>query len=394
MNMDLAVYAVQEATARGRLYPEAESSSGRTPWQRDRDRVIHSTAFRVLQYKTQVFVNHEGDFFRTRLTHSLEVAQIARSIARALRLNEDLTECLALAHDLGHPPFGHAGEYALQEGMKDYNGFSHNDQSLRQVTRLEQRYVAFDGLNLTWESLEGLAKHNGPVLNPDPYLKAYDQYYPLEITSYASIEAQIASISDDIAYHSHDLDDGLRAGLLQFNELKDLPIVGEALYKAQKVMQDITVIEHRDNRLRHEMIRRVIDLLVSDLKKQTLLNLKELNPKNSDDIRYAQMGVVQFSPEVGQANQQIRQFLYKNLYYHWRVNRMSRKGQKLVCELFTILSENMDLLPTEWQRRLEKAQERKQKSGALRVVVDYIAGMTDRYAMEEYQRLTDLAILA
>lgn len=390
--MDLAIYAVQEATARGRVYPEAESSSGRNPWQRDRDRVIHSTAFRVLQYKTQVFVNHEGDFFRTRLTHSLEVAQIARSIARSLRLNEDLTECLALAHDLGHPPFGHAGEDALQEGMKDYNGFCHNDQSLRQVTRLEQRYVEFDGLNLTWESLEGLAKHNGPVANPDPYLKAYDQFYPMELSSYASTEAQIASISDDIAYHSHDLDDGLRAGLLQFDDLKDLPIVGAALYEARKVMQESSVSEHRSNRLRHEMNRRVIDVLVTDLKKQTLFNIQELQPKNADDIRYTQTGIVQFSPEVGHANQMIRQFLYKNLYHHWRVNRMSRKGRMLVHELFGILSTNTDLLPKEWQVRLEKAQEKKKKSGAMRVVADYIAGMTDRYAMEEYQRLTDLAI--
>lgn len=390
--MDLAIYAVQEATARGRVYPEAESSSGRNPWQRDRDRVIHSTAFRVLQYKTQVFVNHEGDFFRTRLTHSLEVAQIARSIARSLRLNEDLTECLALAHDLGHPPFGHAGEDALQEGMKDYNGFCHNDQSLRQVTRLEQRYVEFDGLNLTWESLEGLAKHNGPVANPDPYLKAYDQFYPMELSSYASTEAQIASISDDIAYHSHDLDDGLRAGLLQFDDLKDLPIVGAALYEARKVMQESSVSEHRSNRLRHEMNRRVIDVLVTDLKKQTLLNIQALQPQNADAIRYAQTGIVQFSPEVGHANQMIRQFLYKNLYHHWRVNRMSRKGRMLVHELFGILSTNTDLLPKEWQVRLEKAQEKKKKSGAMRVVADYIAGMTDRYAMEEYQRLTDLAI--
>ncbi|MDI2091488.1 deoxyguanosinetriphosphate triphosphohydrolase [Commensalibacter oyaizuii] len=391
--MKLAAYAVQETSARGRVYPEAESVS-RTPWQRDRDRVVHSTAFRVLQYKTQVFINHEGDFFRTRLTHSLEVAQIASSIARSLQLNEDLTQCLALAHDLGHPPFGHAGEWALQEVMKEYNGFSHNDQSLRQVTRLEQRYVHFDGLNLTWESLEGLAKHNGPVLKPDPYLQTYNQYYPLELSSYASAEAQIASISDDIAYHSHDLDDGLRAGLLNLNELRDLPLVGEALHEAKKAMNDCQFTEHFDNRLRHEMIRRIIDYLVTDLKTQTLRNIEALAPKHVDDIRYAKIGVVQFSDEVGKANQQIRQFLYQNLYYHWRVNRMSRKGKQLVKELFSILSENTDLLPKEWQKRLQKASERKQRKGELRVVADYIAGMTDRYAIEEYQRLTDLAVLA
>lgn len=390
--MDLAPYAVQETTARGRIYPEVESI-GRTPWQRDRDRVIHSTAFRVLQYKTQVFVNHEGDFFRTRLTHSLEVAQIACSIARALHLNEDLTQCLALAHDLGHPPFGHSGEWALQEVMEGYNGFSHNDQSLRQVTRLEQCYVEFDGLNLTWESLEGLAKHNGPVRNPDPYLKTYDQYYSMELSCYASAEAQVASISDDIAYHSHDLDDGLRAGLIRLKDLEGLPIVGEALHNARKVMEGCRLTEHLDNRLRHEMIRRVIDRLIEDLKKQTFANLQAFNPKSSDDIRAAQHGVVGFSPEIGQANQMIRKFLYKNLYSHWRVNRMSRKGQVLVKELFIILSNNTNLLPDEWQKRVQTAENIKQKSGAMRVVADYIAGMTDRYAMEEYQKLTDLATL-
>lgn len=391
--MDLAPYAVQEKTARGRFYPETEAQ-GRTPWQRDRDRVIHSTAFRVLQYKTQVFINHEGDFFRTRLTHSLEVAQIACSIARALKLNMDLTECLALAHDLGHPPFGHAGERALEKMMKDYNGFSHNDQSLRQVTLLEQQYLAFNGLNLTWESLEGLAKHNGPVDCPDPYLKRIDALYRMELSSYASAEAQIASISDDIAYHSHDLDDGLRAGLIQVADLEDLPIVGEALYEARKQMDQCHVQGRLEKRLRHEMIRRVINDLVRDLKNQTAENLKRLAPKSVDDVRNCADGMVQFSPKIAKGNQEIRKFLYQNLYSHWRVNRMSRKGELLVQGLFEILSENLDLLPKEWQIRASEAAKRKQKSGSLRVITDYIAGMTDRYAIEEYQRLTDLSVLS
>lgn len=390
--MPLASYAVQEKTARGRQYFESEAK-GRTAWQRDRDRVIHSSAFRILQYKTQVFVNHEGDFFRTRLTHSLEVAQIARSISRSLHLNEDLTECLALAHDLGHPPFGHAGEWALQDCMQAYHGFNHNDQSLRQVTRLEQRYAQFDGLNLTWESLEGLAKHNGPVLHPDAYLKAYNDRYPLDLLHYASAEAQIASISDDIAYHGHDLDDGLRAKLLNWDDIKDVPLVGEALYEAQKIMKEYTKAEHWENRLRHEAIRRVLDRLIRDLKQQTEQNLKILNPKTVDDIREAGYTIVQFSPEIHDANKAIREFLYSHLYSHWRVNRMTLKAQKLVHSLFKILSENIDLLPPEWQLRAREAEQRKQKAGSYRIVADYIAGMTDRFAMEEHEKLTNLAVL-
>ncbi|CAK7193449.1 Deoxyguanosinetriphosphate triphosphohydrolase-like protein [Commensalibacter sp. Nvir] len=390
--MKLAEYAVCEETSRGRLYKESDGI-GRTPWQRDRDRVIHSTAFRKLQYKTQVFVNHEGDFFRTRLTHSLEVAQIARSLARSLHLNEDLAECLALAHDLGHPPFGHAGEDALQEAMSNFNGFSHNDQSLRQVTKLEQKYVNFDGLNLTWESLEGLAKHNGPILHPEPYIKAYDQIYPLELNSYASAEAQIASISDDIAYHSHDLDDGLRAELICFQDLQHLPLVQTALEEATSVVNQANKDDFKNKRLRHEMIRRVIDRLVRDLKQQTAENIGQLNPKTVDDIRYANRAVVSFSSQVEEANQQIKQFLHKNLYHHWQVNRMSRKAKLLVAELFAILSNDVGLLPKEWHQRVTQAEIIKGHPGVLRVVSDYIAGMTDRFAIEEYQKLTNMTVL-
>src|SRR5579862_3175407 len=275
----LAPYAVSEANTRGRLYAEPESS-GRSPWQRDRDRVIHSSAFRKLQYKTQVFVNHEGDFYRTRLTHSIEVAQIARSIARALGLDEDLTEALALAHDLGHPPFGHAGEEALNLAMKPFGGFDHNAQSLRVVTLLESRYAGWDGLNLTWEALEGLAKHNGPLRHPPAYIAEYNDRHRLELATHASAEAQVAALADDIAYHSHDLDDGLRAQLFAPDDLRHLPIVGPALAEARQASLDMP-----PPRLRHETIRRVIDRLVTDLLEQTRARLAKLAPKGPDSIR-------------------------------------------------------------------------------------------------------------
>src|SRR4051794_5630673 len=255
----LARWAVRKETSRGRLHPEPEAPT-RSPWQRDRDRIIHSTAFRRLQYKTQVFVNHEGDFYRTRLTHSIEVAQIARSVARELGLEEDLTEALALAHALGPPPFGHAGEDALSAAMKPFGGFDHNAQSLRVVTLLESRYGGFDGLNLTWETLEGLVKHNGPLLKPTPYIADYNELYPLDLHTHASGEAQVAAMSDDVAYHSHDLDDGLRARLFSVDDLHHVPIVGEALAAARKPSLDVP-----PPRLRHEMLRRVINALVKDL---------------------------------------------------------------------------------------------------------------------------------
>ncbi len=269
--MPLARYAVHPHASRGRLHPEPEASS-RSPWQRDRDRIIHSSAFRKLQYKTQVFVNHEGDFYRTRLTHSIEVAQIARSLARMLRLDEDLAEAVALAHDLGHPPFGHAGEEALAAVMRPWGGFEHNAQSLRVVTHLEARYAAFDGLNLSWETLEGIAKHNGPLHRPPPGIAAYDRLHPLDLHGYASAEAQVAALADDIAYHSHDLDDGMRAGLFGFEELSHLPLVGEALAEARLASLDMP-----PPRLRHEMLRRVIDRLVTDAAAESTRRLAALD---------------------------------------------------------------------------------------------------------------------
>ena len=378
----LAPYAVTPATARGRLHDEPEQPI-RSPWQRDRDRVVHSSAFRKLQYKTQVFVNHEGDFYRTRLTHSIEVAQIARSIARALNLNEDLTEALALAHDLGHPPFGHAGEDALNIAMKPFGGFDHNAQSLRVVTLLESRYAGWDGLNLTWETLEGLVKHNGPLRNPPPYIASYNDRHKLDLHTHASAEAQVAALADDIAYHSHDLDDGLRARLFAPEDLRHLPIVGSALNEARMSSLDVP-----PPRLRHETIRRVINALVSDLITETGKRLTKLAPKDADTIRRSKSRVVDFSPAVSEANQAIKDFLFARMYRHWRVNRMTAKARRLTEEVFRLLHHDTSLLPDDWRSRAGEPGTQR----AAVIVGDYVAGMTDRYAMDEHRRLTDIGV--
>src|SRR5271166_1729131 len=380
--MSLALYAVRAETARGRLHPEPEAPP-RSPWQRDRDRIIHSSGFRKLQYKTQVFVNHEGDFFRTRLTHSMEVAQIARSLARAMHLNEDLAEALALAHDLGHPPFGHAGEEALNAAMKPFGGFDHNGQSIRVVTLLESRYAAFDGLNLTWETLEGLAKHNGPLHRPPPYIAEYDQRHRLDLSTQASAEAQVAALADDIAYHSHDLDDGLRARLFTPGDIAHLPVVGEALAVASRASLDMP-----PPRLRHETIRRVINAMVQDVMAQTSKRLADLDPADSDAIRRAKKPVVAFSKPMAEANHVIKDFLMARMYRHWRVNRMSFKARRLMEDLFALLDANPQLLPDDWRGRAGEGG----TARAAGTVCDYVAGMTDRYAMDEHRRLTDLSI--
>ncbi len=380
--MSLAPYAVQARSSRGRLHPEPESAT-RSPWQRDRDRVIHSSAFRKLQYKTQVFVNHEGDYFRTRLTHSLEVAQIARSIARELGLDEDLTEALALAHDLGHPPFGHAGEEGLNARMRPFGGFDHNAQALRIVTRLESRYAAFDGLNLTWETLEGLAKHNGPLMHPHAVIAEYDAGHDLLLQAHAGAEAQVAALADDVAYHSHDLDDGLRAGLFTFEDISHLPLVGPALAEARRASLDLP-----EPRLRHETIRRVIDRLVTDVIVETRRRLAELAPADADAIRRASGPVVGFSEPMAAANRAVKEFLFARMYRHWKVNRMSLKARRLTEELFSLLHASTETLPDGWRAQAGE-------SGTLRAattVADYVAGMTDRFAMEEHRRLTDLGV--
>ena len=378
----LARYAVRAETARGRLHPEPESGT-RSPWQRDRDRIIHSSAFRKLQYKTQVFVNHEGDFYRTRLTHSIEVAQIARSFARALRLDEDLTEALALAHDLGHPPFGHAGEEGLNIAMRPYGGFDHNAQSLRIVTMLENRYAAFDGLNLTWETLEGLAKHNGPLHRPPAYIAEYDAKHKLDLATHASAEAQVAALSDDIAYHSHDLDDGLRAHLFEPEDLRHLPLVRDALAEARVASLDVPPA-----RLRHEMIRRVIDAMVKDVIAETGKRIAKVDPGDADAIRGAKKPVVGFSPAMADANHAIKDYLTQRMYRHWRVNRMTSKGRALVEELFRLLHRDTSLLRDDWRARAGEGG----TARAAVVVCDYVAGMTDRYAVQEHQRLTDISV--
>ncbi len=378
----LACYAVTASVSRGRLHAEPESAN-RSPWQRDRDRIVHSSAFRKLQYKTQVFVNHEGDFYRTRLTHSIEVAQIARSIARSLGLDEDLTEALALAHDLGHPPFGHAGEEALNIGMKPFGGFDHNAQSLRIVTLLESRYAGWDGLNLTWETLEGLAKHNGPLRNPPPYIAEYNDRHKLDLHTNAGAEAQVAAMADDIAYHSHDLDDGLRARLFTPEDIRHLPVVGEALTQARQSSLDMP-----PPRLRHETIRRVIDRLVTDLIQETRSRLAKLEPANADAIRRARTRVVAFSAPMAEANQAIKDFLFARMYRHWRVNRMTTKARRLTEEVFRLLHDDPSLLPDDWRAR---AGEGRMQRSAI-IVGDYVSGMTDRYAMDEHRRLTDLSV--
>lgn len=378
-----SVWAVRPDRDRVRLHHEPESPT-RSPWQRDRDRIVHSAAFRKLQYKTQVFVNHEGDFYRTRLTHSLEVAQIARSVARELRLDEDLTEALALAHDLGHPPFGHAGEEALAAGLKSYGGFDHNAQSLRIVTLLESRYAAFDGLNLTWETLEGLAKHNGPLKHPPPYVADYDRRHKLDLHSFASAEAQVAALSDDVAYHSHDLDDGWRAGLLTPEDLSHLPVVGDALAQARRASLDMPPV-----RLRHETIRRVINAFVTDLVGESWSRIAALDPDGPDAIRRAKRPVVGFSPPMAEANAAIKDFLFARVYRHWQVNRMSSKARRLTAELFSLLHGDVGLLPDDWRGR---AGEPAGTARAAQTISDYIAGMTDRFARQEHARLTDLSV--
>jgi dGTPase len=379
--MNLAPYAVPRISTRGRRFAEAEAPD-RTPYQRDRDRVVHATAFRKLQYKTQVFVTREGDFYRTRLTHSLEVAQIARSIARALRLDEDLTEALALAHDLGHPPFGHAGETGLNEAFAAFGGFDHNAQSLRVVTLLEHKYAAFDGLNLSWETLEGLAKHNGPLSNPPAYIAAFDKEFSLDLGRQPSGEAQVAAFADEIAYNAHDLDDGLRAGLFSLQDVAALPLVGAALAEAQGLTTDI-------KRIRNEMSRRVINRMIQDVVAESSARLAALAPADAEAIRDSGP-VIAFSAPLAAANAGVKNFLFARMYRHWRVNRMSHKAQFVTKTLGTLLLERPDLLPDEWRERAGQGG----SAQAAEIVRDYVAGMTDRYAMQEYSRLTDPAIPA
>jgi dGTPase len=385
----VAAYACSASASRGRLHEEPACSL-RTPFQRDRDRIIHSSAFRRLTYKTQVFVYHEGDHYRTRLTHSLEVAQIARTVARTLRLDEDLAEAIALAHDLGHTPFGHAGEEALDEAMHCFGGFDHNAQSLRIVTQLESRYAAFDGLNLAWETLEGLVKHNGPLLiasgEPTPRYAAkgvpcailnYNAAHPLELSTFASAEAQVAALADDIAYNNHDLDDGLRAGLVPLARIREVPFVA----------RHIAVVESRygalpDNRLIYEVNRRLISEMVEDLVRETSARLIQFKPNSADDIRKASAPVAGFSKQMTRDLAELRAFLFEEFYLHPRIKTIMEGAKKIVRDLYGHFVAHPDELPDTWQKAAAEGVPG-------RVIGDFVAGMTDRLALEKHRHLFD-----
>jgi dGTPase len=381
----VAPYASKAEESRGRLHPEPEHST-RSPFQRDRDRIVHSTAFRRLTHKTQVFVYHEGDHYRTRLTHSLEVAQIARTISRALGLDEDLAETLALAHDLGHTPFGHAGEEALNAAMARFGGFSHNDQTLRILTRLERRYAEFDGLNLTWEALEGTVKHNGPLRRAGieqpvpPTIAEYNTCHSLELDTYPSAEAQVAALADDIAYNNHDIDDGLRAGLFAVADLADVPFVGPVFHGVESQYPGL-----EEPRLIHESIRRLVDRMVGDLIGETQRRLASTLVRSVDEVRALDAPIVGFSDEMRRNDRALKEFLLERMYRHYRVNRMSSKAHRVVHDLFALYLAEPQCLPREWGH-LAAGQDEPRTA---RVAADYLAGMTDRFALDEHHRLFD-----
>ncbi|MBI3044149.1 MAG: deoxyguanosinetriphosphate triphosphohydrolase [Betaproteobacteria bacterium] len=365
---ELAPYAADPERSRGRRHREPPPR-GRSEYQRDRDRIIHSTAFRRLEYKTQVFINHEGDLFRTRLTHSLEVAQIARSVARSLRLDEDLTEAIALAHDLGHTPFGHTGQDALNACMRPYGGFEHNLQSLRVVDVLEQRYAAYDGLNLTFESREGILKHCSPR-NARALGDVGERFIKKRRPS---LEAQLANLADEIAYNNHDVDDGLRSGLLSLEQLADVRIVSRHMKAVLRAYPKVA-----GRRLVHETVRRMIGTLVIDLVRASADNIRGYAPASVEAVRLAPP-LIAFSPRIREESLELKRFLHDNLYRHYRVVRMSTKARRIVTELFAAFLSDIRLLPPEFQARA--------RVDAPRAIADYIAGMTDRYAMLEHRRL-------
>lgn len=384
--LPLAAYACRPDQSRGRIYDEGESAS-RTCFQRDRDRIIHCSAFRRLKYKTQVFVYHEGDHFRTRLSHTLEVAQIARSMARALMVNEDLAEAVALAHDLGHTPFAHTGEDVLERCMESYDGFEHNDQSLRVLVHLEERYPEWKGLNLTWETLEGVVKHNGPIEDDDlpVTLKAVQAQTDLELTTHASVEAQIAALSDDIAYNNHDVEDGLRAGMFTLEDLEKLellgPIIDDTRNKYPRISNKVLV---------HEVVREMIGAMIEDAIQETGKRIDKLKPQDVNDVRNAGLQMVAFSDPMYDKVEELRAFLHARMYRHYTINRMRLKVERIVEDLFSAFMKRVSLLPDNWQRKVHEAGGSLNETAQARVVCDYIAGMTDRYAIREHERLFDL----
>ena len=381
MSSALAPYAASDERSRGRRYPEPPPTF-RGEFQRDRDRIIHSTAFRRLVYKTQVFVNHEGDLYRTRFTHSIEVAQIARTIARALNLNETLTEAICLAHDLGHTPFGHAGQDALNGCMREYGGFEHNLQSLRVVDELEDRYAAFPGLNLTFETREGILKHCS--LNNARQLGELGERFIQR--RQPSLEAQIANLADEIAYNNHDLDDGVRAGLITIAELREVPV-----FERQYVAVTTAYPELSDRRLVHEIVRRMINYVVTDLIETTSSAIAAANPADVDAVRRHSSPLVGFSEAVRDEHLALKRFLRDRVYRHYRVLRMTNKAHTVIRSLFETFMERPELLPPEHQKSVEQLEQQAGDAGRARAVADYIAGMTDRYAITEHERLHDPA---
>jgi dGTPase len=387
----LAPYAADPRASRGRLISEPPSDT-RSPFARDRDRILHASAFRRLNYKTQVFIYHEGDHYRSRLTHSLEVAQIARALARTLRVDEDLAEALALAHDLGHPPFGHAGERALDAAMAGAGGFDHNAQSLRVVTELEKKYARFDGLNLTWATLEGLVKHNGPLTGPNAArhgktarpvpesILAFCAKQDLELGTYASVEAQAASLADDIAYNNHDIDDGYRAGLFTFAELAEVPIAGRALAQARDAYPGI-----EGTRLLYESIRRLITWMIEDAVAESERRLAKLAPRDASDVRHAPNATVAFSDTMQHDLDGLRAFLATKVYRQARIARIMDDAGNVVRDLFKRYSDDPEALPPEWREQAPRHEPR----AYARHISDFIAGMTDRYALAEHRRLFD-----
>jgi dGTPase len=387
-----SVYACDPDRSRGRLFAEPPSKT-RSPFRRDCDRVIHCTAFRRLKHKTQVFVFHEGDHYRTRLTHTLEVAQIARALARQLGLDEDLTETLALAHDLGHPPFGHAGERALDSCLQAHGGFDHNAQTLRVVTSLEHRYPEFDGLNLTWESLEGVVKHNGPLMQRDgqPVGRYRDRGIPvgiasyvntcdLELWSFASLEAQVAAIADDIAYDAHDIDDGLRAGLFGVDDLRVMPLAAEII---AEIARHYPALD--DGRRGAEFVRELISYLIGAVMSESVRRLQAAQPQSADDVRRRDQALIAFSPEAARQETEIKAFLKQRMYRHPRVMRVMGDAEQILFDLFARYQKTPQDLPAEWLEATESETEPERA----RRIGNFIAGMTDRFAMTEHQRLFD-----
>ena len=377
-------FSTKFKTSKGRLYKEKEDVN-RSIYQRDRDRVIHSSAFRRLEHKTQVFVYHEGDHYRSRLTHSLEVSQIARTIARMLVLDEDLSEVIALAHDLGHTPFGHAGEEALNKSMSDYGGFDHNAQTLRIITLLEKKYFSFDGLNLTWETLEGIVKHNGPLKkNHLPF--AIQDYLNngmnLEIETWCGPEAQVAALSDDIAYFSHDFEDGVRANFFTLEEIIDnFSILSDVKKSLNKKTNNYSV-----KRIVNEIRRLIISKMIEDLVLKTKENIKKFQPKSSQDVRLLGKPLIEFSDTMSLSMQEIRTFLTTKMYKHYEINRMTSKAKRIVSDLFKIFTQEADCLPKEWKLNYDQAENSFSRN---RIITDYIAGMTDRFAINEHKKLYD-----